>query len=102
MASRSSPRMLLQSPPKPRRTSIRVLIALDSPMDCKLLQNALRRFRRQFEIVACAVSKKDILHGFSRGNVNVALVNPNLEHAPKPGPQILPHLHSPYPEPPDF
>ncbi len=96
MASRSSPRMLLQSPPKPRRTSIRVLIALDSPMDCKLLQNALRRFHRQFEIVACAVSKNDILHGFSRGNVDVALVSANLEDGRKAGLEILPELHASY------
>src|SRR5260370_24788354 len=96
MASRSSPRMLLQSPPKPRRTSIRVLIALDSPMDCKLLQNALRRFRRQFEIVACAVAKKDILHGFSRGNVYVGLVNAALEDGRKAGLEILPELHASY------
>jgi two-component system nitrate/nitrite response regulator NarL len=96
MASRSSSRMLLQSPPKPRRTSIRVLIALDSPMDCKLLQNALRRFRRQFEIVACAVSKKDILHSFSRGNVDVALVNADLEDGRMAGLEILSELHASY------
>jgi DNA-binding NarL/FixJ family response regulator len=96
MASRSSPRMLLQSPPKPRRSCIRVLIALDSPMDCKLLQNALRRFRRQFEIVACAVSKNDILHSFSRGNVDVALVNADLEDGRMAGLEILPELHASY------
>jgi two-component system nitrate/nitrite response regulator NarL len=96
MASRSSPRMLLQSPPKPRRTNIRVLIALDSPMDCKLLQNALRRFRRQFEIVACAVSKNDILHSFSRGNVDVALVNADLEDGRMAGLEILSELHASY------
>jgi two-component system nitrate/nitrite response regulator NarL len=96
MASRSSPRMLLHSPPKPRRTNIRVLIALDSPMDCKLLQNALRRFRRQFEIVACAVSKNDILHNFSRGNVDVALVNVDLEDGRMAGLEILSDLHASY------
>ena len=96
MASRSSPRMLLPSPPKPRRTNIRVLIALDSPMDCKLLQNALRRFRRQFEIVACAVSKNDILHSFSRGNVDVALVNADLEDGRMAGLEILSELHASY------
>src|SRR5712691_8158343 len=96
MASRSSPRMLLQSPPKPRRTRIRVLIALDSRMDCQLLQDALRRFRQQFEIVACAVSKTDILHCFSRGNVDVALINAYLEDGRMAGLEILPHLYASY------
>ncbi len=96
MVSRSSPRMLLQSPPKPRRTRIRVLIALDSRMDCQLLQDALRRFRQQFEIVACAVSKTDILHCFSRGNVDVALIDADLEDGRMAGLEILPHLYASY------
>jgi DNA-binding NarL/FixJ family response regulator len=65
-------------------------------MDCKLLQNALRRFRRQFEIVACAVSKNDILHNFSRGNVDVALVSADLEDGRMAGLEILPELHASY------
>ena len=96
MASRSSPRMLVQSPPKPKRRRIRVLIALDSRMDCQLLETALRQFRQQFEIVASAVSKTDILHCFSRGNVDVALVSADLEDGHMAGLEILPHLHASY------
>ena len=61
MASPSSPRMLAEAPLKAGRSSIRVLIALGSPMDCQLLQAALKGSRQQLEAVAGAVSRTDTI-----------------------------------------
>jgi two-component system nitrate/nitrite response regulator NarL len=96
MASPSSPRMLAETQLKPGRSTIRVLIALGSPMDCQLLQSALKRSRQQLEAVACAVSKTDTVHCLSRGNVDVALINADLEDGRMTGLDILPEIHASY------
>ena len=71
--------MLAEPQLKVGRSPIRVLIALGSPMDCQLLEAALKRSRQQLRAVACAVSKADTIHCLARGNVDVALINADLE-----------------------
>ena len=96
MASRSSPRMLAETSSSVSRRPIRVLIALGSPMDCQLLRTASKRFWRQLSVVACAVSRIDILHCFSQGNVDVALINSDLEDGRLAGLELLPEIHASY------
>lgn len=85
------------SPQRPSRLGkepIRVLLGLKSPMDCQLLRTALRRSRKRLEVVASAVSKNDVLHSFSRGHVDVALINEDLEDGRMAGLEILPELYA--------
>jgi len=96
MASPSSSRMLAETHLKAGRNPIRVLIALGSPMDCQLLQAALKRSRQQLTAVSCGVSKTDIFHSLSRGNVDVALINADLEDGRMSGLDILPEIHASY------
>jgi two-component system nitrate/nitrite response regulator NarL len=96
MASRLSPRMLAEAPSSVNRRAIRVLIALDSPMDCQLLLSASKRSRQLLNVVACAVSRTDILHCLSRGNVDVALINADLEDGRLAGLEILPEIQASY------
>src|ERR1700694_966570 len=94
MASRLSPRMLAEPLSSVSRRSVRVLIALGSPMDCQLLLTASKRSRQLLNVVACAVSRADILHCFSRGNVDVALINADLEDGRMSGLELLPEIHA--------
>ena len=94
MASRLSPRMLAETPSSVSRKPVRVLIALGSPMDCQLLLTASKRSRQLIHVVACAVSRADILHCFSRGNVDVALINADLEDGRMAGLELLPEIHA--------
>src|SRR6266481_1564991 len=97
MASQSSPRMLAEPLSDASRRPIRVLIALDSPIDCQLLLIASKRSRQQLSIVAWAVSRTDILHCFSGGNIDVALINADLEDGRLAGLEILTEIHASYP-----
>jgi len=81
-----------QSSQKP----IRVLVALDTPLDCQLLQTAAKSSRQRFDVVACAVSKPAIHDSFSRGNVDVALINVDLEDGRLAGLEVLPELRATY------
>src|SRR3984893_11450000 len=94
MASRLSPRMLAETPSSVSRKPVRVLIALGSPMDCQLLLTASQRSRHLLNVVACAVSQADILHCFSRGNVDVALINADLEDGRMAGLELLSEIHA--------
>jgi len=96
MASRPSPRILAETPSAVSRRVVRVLLALGSPMDCQLLLTALKRSRQQLNVVACAVSKNDVLTSFSRGNVDVALINADLEDGRLAGLELLPEIHTSY------
>jgi two-component system, NarL family, nitrate/nitrite response regulator NarL len=96
MASRSSPRILAETPTTVSRRLIRVLIALGSPMDCQLLLTALKRSRQQLNVVACAVTKTDVVNCFARGNVDVALINADLEDGRLAGLELLPEIHASY------
>src|SRR3984893_2188526 len=94
MASRLSPRMLAETPSSVSRKPVRVLIALGSPMDCQLLLTASKRSRQHLSVVACVVSPCDLLHWFSRGNVDVALINADLEDGRMAGLELLPEIHA--------
>jgi DNA-binding NarL/FixJ family response regulator len=63
-------------------------------MDCELLSTAVKRSRQQLDVVTSAVSRKDVVHCFSRGNVDVALINADLEDGRVAGLEVLPQLHS--------
>jgi len=96
MASRPSPRVLIHAPPRVSRRPIRVLVGLGSPMDCQLLQTALKRSQQQLSVVASAVSRTDILRCLSRGNVDVALINVDLEDGQFAGLKLLPEICATY------
>jgi DNA-binding NarL/FixJ family response regulator len=96
MASPSSPRMLAEAKLRAGRSPIRVLIALGSPMDCQLLQAALNGSHQQLEAVACAVSRTDTIRCLSRGNVDVALINADLEDGRLTGIDVLSEVHASY------
>lgn len=89
-----APKMSPQRPSRLGKEPIRVLLGLKSPMDCQLLRTALRRSRKRLEVVASAVSKNDVLHSFSRGHVDVALINEDLEDGRMAGLEILPELYA--------
>src|SRR6266481_1788577 len=97
MTSLSSPRMHAEPHSSVSRGSIRVLIALNSPMDCQLLLSASKRSRQQLNIVAWVVSRTDILRCFSRGNIDVALINVDLEDGRMAGLEVLTEIHTSYP-----
>ena len=97
MTSLSSPRMLAEPLLTGSRRPIRVLIALDSSMDCQLLLSASKRSRQQLSIVAWVVSRTDILRCFSRGNIDVALINADLEDGRLSGLEVLTEIHNSYP-----
>ena len=96
MASTSFPRMLAETQLKTGRSPIRVLISLGSQMDCQLLQAALKRSRPHLEAVACAVSRTDTIHYLSRGTVDVALINADLEDGRLTGLDVLSEIHASY------
>src|SRR5216684_4142676 len=97
MASPSSPRMLAETSLSISRKPIRVAIALSSLMDCQLLWGAAKRSRQQMSVVASTVSKTGILQCFSRGNIDVALINADLEDGRLAGLEVLPKIHASYP-----
>ena len=97
MVSPSSPRMLAGIQLGIGQIPIRVLIALNSPMDCQLLLGASKRSRQQLNIVAWVVSKTEILRCFSRGNIDVALINADLEDGRLAGLDVLTEIHASYP-----
>jgi DNA-binding NarL/FixJ family response regulator len=65
-------------------------------MDSQLLMTASKRSQQQLNIVACAMSRTEILHYFSRGNVDVALINADLEDGRLAGLEVLPEIHASY------
>jgi DNA-binding NarL/FixJ family response regulator len=69
-------------------------------MDCQLLLTASKRSRQQLNIVAWAVSRTDILHYFSQGNIDVALINADLEDGRMAGLDVLAEIHTSYPRTP--
>ena len=74
--------------------AIRVLIADDSPLGCQLLKNAFKRSRRQFDVVASAVSSHEVMQHISRERLDVALINADLQDGPLSGLQALRQIHA--------
>jgi len=79
---------------------ISVLIADDSRMSCELLKNALKRSRHHFDVVACAVSRSEILQSLSSAVVDAIVINENLQDGPFTGFQILSQLRATHPKTP--
>jgi two-component system nitrate/nitrite response regulator NarL len=92
--------MITEAPSRLSRRAVRVLIALGSAMDCQLLLAASKQAPQQVNVVACAVSRTDILNCFSRGNFDVALINADLEDGRLAGLELLPEIHASYPKTP--
>jgi two-component system nitrate/nitrite response regulator NarL len=100
MVSPSQPKMLAETQLEAGRNPTRVLVALGSPMDCQLLLAALKQSRQQLNPVACAVSRTEIVRCLSRGNVDVALINADLEDGQLAGLDVLSEIHASYRETP--
>jgi len=77
-----------------RTQHIRVLIADESLMGCQLLENALTRC---FEVVACAISRSEIMRYMSADSIEVALVSEGLQEGSFVGFQILSELRASFP-----
>ena len=99
MAS-SSPRALREAPWEVVQRRIRLLVADGTPMGCQLFQTSLKVYRNQLEVVACAVSRADVLTSFSQNNVDIALICADLEDGRYVGLQVLRELRSSYPKTP--
>ena len=87
-------RMPFESPLKAGPIAIRVLIADDSPLGCQLLKNAFKRSRRQFDVVASAVSSHEVMQHISRERLDVALISADLQDGPLSGLQALRQIHA--------
>jgi len=72
----------------------RVLIGLSSPMECQLLMTAVKGSQHPIEVVACAVSKDEILRSIAGGNIDVALINSDLEDGRMAGLQVLAEIYA--------
>ena len=79
---------------------VRVLIADDSRMSCELLKNALKRSRYHFDVIACAVSRSEILQFLNSAVVDVIVLNENLQDGLFTGFRILSELRATHPKTP--
>ena len=69
-------------------------------MDCELMLMATKCFGQNVKIVGTASSKQDVLSSFTRGNIDVALINVHLEDGRLAGLDVLLELSTSYPEVP--
>jgi DNA-binding NarL/FixJ family response regulator len=76
---------------------IRVLIADETLMGCQLLQNALIHSRFRFEVVACAISRSEIMRYVSANSIEVVLVSESLQEGPFVGFPVLSELRTSFP-----
>lgn len=67
-------------------------------MGCQLLQNALKRFRHKFDVVAGAVSRADVLNCLHAHHVDVALISEDLQDGRFAGFQVLREVHASHPK----
>jgi DNA-binding NarL/FixJ family response regulator len=88
--------VIVEESQQPGRETIRVLLALETPMDCQLLHTAVKASRQPFDVVASAVSKHEILDCFSRESVDVALIDADLEDGHLEGLKVLPEIRDTY------
>jgi DNA-binding NarL/FixJ family response regulator len=62
-------------------------------MGCQLLKSAFKPYRRQFEIVASAVSSHEVLRDISRERPDIALINSDLQDGQFTGLRIINDIH---------
>src|SRR5713101_4312322 len=92
------PSAALPTPPAISRSQrIRILLADETPMACQLLKNALIHSRLRFDVVACAVSRSEIMRCMMTHSVQVALVSEGLQAEPFVVFQVLSDLRSSFP-----
>jgi two-component system nitrate/nitrite response regulator NarL len=78
--------------------AISLLISDDTPLGCQLLREIFVRSRFSFKVVACAVSRGQILDAMKAHHVDVALISENLEDGPLAGFRVLNDLRLSYPK----
>jgi len=81
-----------------RRERIRILIADDSRMSCHLLKSALTRSRFVFDVVACAITRVEILQFLKTGHADIGLVSQDLADGPFMGYQAVNELRVSFPK----
>ncbi len=81
-----------------REPAIHLLIAEDSQMGCELLADTFKRPRSLFNVVACAVSKQEIIRSLKSHTCDVALIGDNLTDGPLTGFQVLDELRHSFPK----
>lgn len=81
-----------------RRERIRILIADDSWMSCHLLKSALTRSRFVFDVVACAITRVEILQFLKTGHADIGLVSQDLADGPFTGYQAVNELRVSFPK----
>jgi two-component system, NarL family, nitrate/nitrite response regulator NarL len=84
--------------PSNREPAIHLLIAEDSQMGCELLADAFRRPRSPFHVVACAVSRQEIIRSLKSRTCDVALISDTLTDGPLTGFQALGELRHSFPK----
>ncbi len=97
MAASVPARITDEAPSKVSSGRIAVLVADDTTMGCQLLYNALKRSRNPFDVVACGVTRADILNAMHTRQVDVALISEDLQDGRYMGFQVLRELHASYP-----
>jgi DNA-binding NarL/FixJ family response regulator len=80
-----------------KRNIIDLLIADDSSMNCQLLKSAVA-LRPSFRVVACAVSREEIMDAMNGQSVDVALINESLQDGPLTGSRLLNDLRRLFPK----
>jgi two-component system nitrate/nitrite response regulator NarL len=88
-----APRIQSESLSKAGTKPIRILIADASPMGCQLLKSAFQHSRRQFDIVASAVSSQEVLRDIARERPDIALINSDLQDGQFAGLRIVHIIH---------
>jgi DNA-binding NarL/FixJ family response regulator len=66
-------------------------------MGCQLLENALTHSRFRIEVVACAISRSEIMRYMSADSIEVALVSEDLQEGSFVGFQVLSELRASFP-----
>ena len=80
-----------------QKATIDLLIADETSMNCQLLKGALR-LRSAFRVVACAISKEEIIGAMNSHNVDVALINETLQDGALSGFSVLNDMRNLFPK----
>jgi len=72
--------------------AISLVVAAPSALGNEMLYRAFKQRRKQFNVVACALTRKDLLKQVAEHQPDVALVSARLEDAPRAGFQALREL----------
>jgi two-component system nitrate/nitrite response regulator NarL len=80
------------------KSTINLLIAEESVMDCELLRNALKRNRYSLRIIASAISQAEVLHLMNSHCPDAALISANLRDGPVAGLTVVREIHSSFPK----